>query len=153
MNRCATDTDESMFCLTARTGTETTKPHSDIEAGAATEAAQRHGSAAHHEAPIPASGPNECWRSESQQNRSGRWFAQANRHEARCAQCELVRQPSQFVDQALALGAHANRVRIDFSRPGRPTDSAIMDPLKNCRLDECLNSRALVMNGSKSPGR
>ena len=51
---------------------------------------------------------------------------------------------SEFVGRALDLWAYVNRVRIDFSRPGKPTDNADVESFNGRFRDECLNSHWFV---------
>lgn len=46
---------------------------------------------------------------------------------------------SEFVGRALDLWAYVGRVRIDFSRPGKPTDNADIESFNGRLRDECLN--------------
>jgi putative transposase len=51
---------------------------------------------------------------------------------------------SEFVGRALDLWAYVNKVRIDFSRPGKPTDNAHVESFNGRFRDECLNSHWFV---------
>ncbi len=51
---------------------------------------------------------------------------------------------SEFVGRALDLWAYVNRVRIDFSRSGKPTDNADVESFNGRLRDECLNSHWFV---------
>lgn len=51
---------------------------------------------------------------------------------------------SEFVGRALDLWAYVNRVRIDFSRPGKPTDNAYVESFNGRLREECLNSHWFV---------
>lgn len=51
---------------------------------------------------------------------------------------------SEFVGRALDLWAYVNKVKIDFSRPGKPTDNAHVESFNGRLRDECLNSHWLV---------
>ncbi len=46
---------------------------------------------------------------------------------------------SEFSGQAMDLWAYQNGVRIDFSRPGKPTDNAFVESFNGTFRDECLN--------------
>ena len=46
---------------------------------------------------------------------------------------------TQFTSSALDLWANANGVRLDFSRPGKPTENALIESLNGCFRQECLN--------------
>ena len=45
----------------------------------------------------------------------------------------------EFVCKALDLWTYANGVTLDFSRPGKPTDNAIIESFNGRLRDECLN--------------
>jgi putative transposase len=47
---------------------------------------------------------------------------------------------SEFSSQAMALWAYQNSVRIDFSRPGKPTDNAHVESFNGTFRRECLNA-------------
>lgn len=47
---------------------------------------------------------------------------------------------SEFTGQAMDFWAHQNRVRIDFSRPGKPTDNAFIESFNGTLRRECLNA-------------
>jgi putative transposase len=47
---------------------------------------------------------------------------------------------SEFTSQAMDLWAYQNGVRIDFSRPGKPTDNAFIESFNGTLRDECLNA-------------
>ena len=51
---------------------------------------------------------------------------------------------SEFVSRALDLWAYVNKVRIDFSRPGKPTDNAHVKSFNGRLREECLNSHWFV---------
>jgi putative transposase len=51
---------------------------------------------------------------------------------------------SEFVSRALDLWAYVNKVRIDFSRPGKPTDNAHVESFNGRLREECLNSHWFV---------
>ena len=46
---------------------------------------------------------------------------------------------SQFTSKELDLWAYANRVILDFSRPGKPTDNAFIEAFNSRFRLECLN--------------
>ncbi len=46
---------------------------------------------------------------------------------------------SEFVSRALDLWAYENGVTLDFSRPGKPTDNAMIESFNGRFRDECLN--------------
>ena len=47
---------------------------------------------------------------------------------------------SEFTGQAMDLWAHRNNVRIDFSRPGKPTDNAFIESFNGTFRSECLST-------------
>jgi putative transposase len=47
---------------------------------------------------------------------------------------------SEFSSQVLDLWAYQNGVKIDFSRPGKPTDNAHIESFNGTFRDECLNA-------------
>ncbi|MCZ6751120.1 MAG: integrase core domain-containing protein, partial [Acidobacteria bacterium] len=47
---------------------------------------------------------------------------------------------SEFSSRVLDLWAYQNRVRIDFSRPGKPTDNAHIESFNGTFRNECLNT-------------
>lgn len=51
---------------------------------------------------------------------------------------------SEFASRALDLWAYVNKVRIDFSRPGKPTDNAHVESFNGRLREECLNSHWFV---------
>lgn len=46
---------------------------------------------------------------------------------------------TEFVSKALDAWAHRNEVRLEFSRPGKPTDNAFVEAFNRRFRDECLN--------------
>ena len=46
---------------------------------------------------------------------------------------------SEFISKALDKWAYENNVRLDFSRPGKPTDNAFIESFNGSFRDECLN--------------
>ena len=44
-----------------------------------------------------------------------------------------------FISRSLDLWAYFNGVKIDFSRPGKPTDNAVIESFNGRLRDECLN--------------
>lgn len=46
---------------------------------------------------------------------------------------------SEFTSKALDQWAYANGVQLDFSRPGKPTDNALIESFNGRRRAECLN--------------
>ena len=47
---------------------------------------------------------------------------------------------SEFTSQAMDLWAYRNRVKIDFFRPGKPTDNAFVESFNGTFRAECLNT-------------
>ena len=47
---------------------------------------------------------------------------------------------SEFISKALDKWAYENRVVLDFSRPGKPTDNPFTESFNGSFWDECLNS-------------
>lgn len=45
----------------------------------------------------------------------------------------------EFISKDLDLWAYANKVTIDFSRPGKPTDNAYIESFNSRFRQECLN--------------
>jgi putative transposase len=46
----------------------------------------------------------------------------------------------EFVWRALDQWAYLNQVTLDFSRPGKPTDNALVESFNGRLRDECLNT-------------
>ena len=47
---------------------------------------------------------------------------------------------SEFISKALDKWAYENKVMLDFSRPGKPTDNAYIESFNGSFRDECLNA-------------
>ena len=47
---------------------------------------------------------------------------------------------SEFISKALDKWAYENEVTLDFSRPGKPTDNALIESFNGSFRDECLNT-------------
>jgi putative transposase len=47
---------------------------------------------------------------------------------------------SEFTSQAVDLWAYQNEMKIDFSRPGKPTDNAFVESFNGTFRAECLNA-------------
>ena len=47
---------------------------------------------------------------------------------------------SEFSSRVLDLWAYQNGVKIDFSRPGKPTDNGHIESFNGTFRDECLNA-------------
>ena len=52
----------------------------------------------------------------------------------------VVDNGPEFISKALDRWAYENGVTLDFSRPGKPTDNAFVEPLNGRLRDECLNA-------------
>ena len=48
--------------------------------------------------------------------------------------------PREFCSQIVDLGAYQHKLRIDFSRPGKPTDNAHVESFNVMLRRECLNA-------------
>jgi len=46
---------------------------------------------------------------------------------------------SEFISKALDAWAHRNSVKLEFSRPGKPTDNAFIESFNGRLRQECLN--------------
>src|SRR5687767_2796171 len=46
---------------------------------------------------------------------------------------------SEFISKALDKWAYENKVTLDFSKPGKPTDNAFIESFNGSFRDECLN--------------
>jgi putative transposase len=51
----------------------------------------------------------------------------------------FVDNGSEFSGRLLDLWAYHHKVRIDFSRPGKPTDNCYVETFNGSLRDECLN--------------
>jgi putative transposase len=47
----------------------------------------------------------------------------------------------EFISRSVGLRAYVKGVKRDFSRPGKPTDSAVIESFNGRLRDECLNQR------------
>lgn len=47
---------------------------------------------------------------------------------------------SEFISKVLDKWAYENKVTLDFSRPGKPTDNAFIESFNGSLRDECLNA-------------
>jgi len=61
------------------------------------------------------------------------------KHEGRTPKLLFCDNGSEFAGQAMDLWAYQNGVKIDFSRPGKPTDNAFIESFNGTFRDECLN--------------
>ncbi len=55
-----------------------------------------------------------------------------------------VDNESEFVSKELDRWAYENKVTLDFSRPGRPTDNPFIESFNGSFRDECLNTNWLL---------
>lgn len=53
--------------------------------------------------------------------------------------CLFVDNGSEFAGQLLDLWAYHHQTKIDFSRPGKPTDNCFIETFNGSLRDECLN--------------
>ena len=61
------------------------------------------------------------------------------KHEGRVPKLLFCDNGSEFSGQTMDLWAYQNSAKIDFSRPGRPTDNAFVESFNGTFRDECLN--------------
>jgi putative transposase len=61
------------------------------------------------------------------------------KHEGRTPKLLYCDNGSEFAGQAMDLWAYQNGVKIDSSRPGKPTDNAFVESFNGTFRDECLN--------------
>lgn len=61
------------------------------------------------------------------------------KYEGRTPKLLFCDNGSEFSGQAMDLWAYRNGVKIDFSRPGKPTDNAFVESFNGTFRDECLN--------------
>jgi putative transposase len=61
------------------------------------------------------------------------------KHEGRAPKLLFCDNGSEFSSQAMDLWAYQNGAKIDFSRPGKPTDNAFIESFNGTFRDECLN--------------
>lgn len=61
------------------------------------------------------------------------------KHEGRTPKLQFCDNGSGFSCQAMDLWAYQNGAKIDFSRPGKPTDNAFIGSFNGTFRDECLN--------------
>ncbi len=61
---------------------------------------------------------------------------------------------SEFTSQAMDLWAYQNGMKIDFSRPGKPTDNAFVESFNGTFRSECLNVHWFMnLKGGKAADR
>lgn len=51
---------------------------------------------------------------------------------------------SEFTSQSMDLWAYLNKVKLDFSRPGKPTDNAFIESFNGKFRAECLNENGFL---------
>jgi putative transposase len=61
------------------------------------------------------------------------------KHEGRTPKLAFCDNGSEFSGQSMDLWAYQNGVKLDFSRPGKPTDNAFVESFNGTFRDECLN--------------
>ena len=57
-----------------------------------------------------------------------------------CPETLFCDNGSEFTSQLVDLWAYQHKVRIDYSRPGKPTDNAFVESFNGTFRDECLNA-------------
>ena len=62
------------------------------------------------------------------------------KYEGRVPKILFCDNGSEFTSHAMDLWAYQNGVKIDFSRPGKPTDNAFIESFNGTFRDECLNT-------------
>jgi transposase InsO family protein len=62
------------------------------------------------------------------------------RRQRGCPETLCCDNGSEFTSQLVDLWAYHHRVRIDYSRPGKPTDNAFVESFNGTFRDECLNA-------------
>jgi putative transposase len=60
--------------------------------------------------------------------------------ERRAPQTIRVDNGPEFVSRALDQWAYLHQITLDFSRPGKPTDNALVESFNGRLRDECLNT-------------
>ena len=61
------------------------------------------------------------------------------RHPIATPQTIRVDNGPEFISRSLDLWAYSSGVKLDFSRPGKPTDNAFIESFNGRLRDECLN--------------
>ena len=59
---------------------------------------------------------------------------------SRLRSCFHLYYGPEFIGKALDKWAYDNQVTLDFSRPGKPTDNAVIESFNGSFRDECLNA-------------
>lgn len=54
---------------------------------------------------------------------------------------------SEFTSKALDAWVHAHGVKLDFIRPGKPLENAVIESFNGRFRDECLNTQVFVSMG------
>lgn len=55
-----------------------------------------------------------------------------------------VDNESEFTSKALDAWAHEHGVKLDFIRPGKPVENAVIESFNRRLRDECLNAQVFV---------
>jgi putative transposase len=66
------------------------------------------------------------------------------RLQGRLPQCIRVDNGPEFTGKTLDAWAHAHHVRLDFIRPGKPTDNGHIESFNGKLRDECLNQHVFL---------
>ena len=66
------------------------------------------------------------------------------RPRAGCQKSSLPGNGTEFTSRAVDQWAYENRVKLDFSRPGKPTDNAYIESFNGRLREECLNQHWLT---------
>jgi len=104
--------------------------------------------------PVMDASTRESWASEPGQSLKGEAVVrvlqriQKNRGGAKRLFCD---NGSEFSSRGLDLWAYPNRVRMDFSRPGKPTDNAPIESCNGTFRKECLNLHGFTTLGEAQP--
>ena len=56
----------------------------------------------------------------------------------------------EFISRSLDLWAYSNGVKLDFSRPGKPTDNAFIESFNGRLRDECLSNWYLSLDEARA---
>jgi putative transposase len=57
-----------------------------------------------------------------------------------CQHASTVDHGTEFTSRALDFWAWENKVQLDFTRPGKPTDNGLCESFNGRLRDECLNT-------------
>ena len=61
-----------------------------------------------------------------------------------------VNNGPEFISRSLDLWAYSNGVKLDFSRPGKPTDNAFIESFNGRLRDECLSNWFLSLDEARA---